>query len=58
MLSKLSRFLLVGSIVKLMLNAHPGTTSKAINYPSIGGDSYGYSVQQSVRPLPTKSPVS
>ncbi|KAH7050065.1 acetylxylan esterase precursor [Macrophomina phaseolina] len=34
-----------GTVVNLILNAHPGATSEAINYPAAGGNSYGTSVQ-------------
>ncbi|EOD45287.1 Acetyl xylan esterase [Neofusicoccum parvum] len=34
-----------GTVVNLILNAHPGATSEAITYPAAGGNSYGSSVQ-------------
>ncbi|KKY15921.1 putative acetyl xylan esterase [Diplodia seriata] len=34
-----------GTVVDLILAAHPGATSEAIDYPAAGGDSYGSSVQ-------------
>jgi acetylxylan esterase len=34
-----------GTVVNLILKAHPGATSEAINYPAAGGNSYGSSVQ-------------
>ncbi|KAJ1529098.1 hypothetical protein HK096_009267, partial [Nowakowskiella sp. JEL0078] len=43
-----------GTVVNLILNAHPGATSEAINYPACGGQSscgsvsYSNSVQQGV----------
>lgn len=33
-----------GTVVSLILNAHPGVTSEAIDYPAAGGSSYGSSV--------------
>ena len=38
-----------GTVVNLILNAHPGATSEAINYPAAGGNSYGSSVQAGVK---------
>jgi acetylxylan esterase len=38
-----------GTVVNLILNAHPGSTAEAINYPATGGDSYGSSVQAGVQ---------
>jgi acetylxylan esterase len=38
-----------GTVVNLILNAHPGATSEAINYPASGGDSYGSSVVAGVQ---------
>lgn len=38
-----------GTVVNLILNAHPGSTAEAINYPAAGGDSYGSSVQAGVQ---------
>lgn len=38
-----------GTVVDLILNAHPGATSEAIDYPATGDDSYGSSVQQGVQ---------
>lgn len=32
------------TVVNLILAAYPGSTSEAINYPALGGDSYGSSV--------------
>lgn len=34
-----------GTVVDLILNAHPGATSEVIDYPAAGGNSYGSSVQ-------------
>src|ERR1700755_2588387 len=34
-----------GTVVKLIVQAHSGATSEAINYPAAGGSSYGSSVQ-------------
>ena len=38
-----------GTVVNLILNAHPGATSEAINYPAAGGSSYGASVVAGVQ---------
>ncbi|KAL9625033.1 MAG: hypothetical protein Q9160_000762 [Pyrenula sp. 1 TL-2023] len=38
-----------GTVVNLILNAHSGATSEAINYPAAGGSSYGTSVQAGVK---------
>lgn len=38
-----------GQVVNLILNAHPGATSEAINYPATGDSQYNYSVQQGVK---------
>jgi hypothetical protein len=38
-----------GTVINLILNAHPGATSEAINYPAAGGDSYGASVVAGVQ---------
>jgi acetylxylan esterase len=35
-----------GTVVNLILNAHPGSTAEVINYPAAGGNSYGSSVHQ------------
>ncbi|KAI7065410.1 hypothetical protein KC352_g43150, partial [Hortaea werneckii] len=34
------------TFVNLILQAYPGSTSEAVNYPATGGNSYGTSVQQ------------
>ena len=34
-----------GTVVNLILNAHPSSSAEAITYPAAGGDSYGTSVQ-------------
>lgn len=40
-----------GTVVNLILNAHPGSTAEAIVYPAAGGNSYGSSKSlQGVRP--------
>ncbi|THW32940.1 hypothetical protein D6D22_09368 [Aureobasidium pullulans] len=31
---------LAGTVVNLILNAHPSSTAEVINYPAAGGDSY------------------
>lgn len=38
-----------GTVVNLILNAHPGSTAEVINYPAAGGDSYASSVQAGVK---------
>ncbi|KAL4897337.1 cutinase [Aspergillus ambiguus] len=38
-----------GTVVDLILNAHPGATSEAIDYPATGDDAYASSVQQGVQ---------
>jgi acetylxylan esterase len=38
-----------GTVVNLILNAHPGSTAEVINYPAAGGNSYGSSVQAGVK---------
>ncbi|KAK8217270.1 hypothetical protein M8818_001523 [Zalaria obscura] len=38
-----------GTVVNLILNAHPGSTAEAIVYPAAGGNSYGSSVQAGVQ---------
>jgi acetylxylan esterase len=35
-----------GTFVNLILNAYPGSTAEAINYPATGNDAYASSVQQ------------
>jgi acetylxylan esterase len=37
-----------GTVVNLILNAHPDSTAEVINYPATGGNSYGASVQAGV----------
>jgi acetylxylan esterase len=34
-----------GTFVNLILNAYPGSTAEAVNYPAQGGNSYASSVQ-------------
>ncbi|THV81505.1 acetylxylan esterase precursor [Aureobasidium pullulans] len=38
-----------GTVINLILNAHPGSTAEVINYPAAGGDSYASSVQAGVK---------
>lgn len=38
-----------GTVVNLILNAHPGSTAEVINYPAAGGNSYASSVQAGVQ---------
>lgn len=38
-----------GTVVNLILNAHPGSTAEVINYPAAGGNSYASSVQAGVK---------
>ncbi|KAL5364370.1 cutinase [Aspergillus floccosus] len=38
-----------GTVVDLILNAHPGATSEAIDYPAVGDNAYASSVQQGVQ---------
>jgi acetylxylan esterase len=38
-----------GTVVNLILNAHPGATAEVIDYPATGGDSYASSVQAGVK---------
>lgn len=38
-----------GTVVNLILNAHPGATAEVINYPAAGGNSYASSVQAGVK---------
>ncbi|THZ92534.1 acetylxylan esterase precursor [Aureobasidium pullulans] len=42
---------LAGTVVNLILNAHPSSTAEVINYPAAGGDSYASSVQASVKAI-------
>lgn len=39
------------TFVNAILNAYPGSTSEAINYPAAGGDSYASSVQQGTQDI-------
>ncbi|PLB53248.1 acetylxylan esterase precursor [Aspergillus steynii IBT 23096] len=38
-----------GQVVNLVLNAHPGATSEAIDYPATGDNQYNTSVQKGVK---------
>jgi len=41
------------TVVNLVLNAHPGATSEAINYPAAGGNDYASSVRAGVQAVTT-----